>query len=108
MASTTERNKGIRVSAENQNSLVVHGLNYNIHATVDGFLALPCNHLPVEQYEYYGLSYASITGLLSIVGCEDNMHLQIGENSTELNRMETYFWESENFSGTRVVSNKPL
>ena len=43
-----------------------------------------------------------------IVGCEDNTHLQIGENSTELNRMETYFWESDAFVGTRVVSNKPL
>ena len=109
VASTTERNKGIRVTAENQNSLVVHGLN-SASGTSDGFLALPCNHLPVEQYEYYGLSYA-ITGWLSyfvIVACEDNTHLQIGENSTELNRMETYFWESENFSGTRVVSNKPL
>ena len=47
VASTTERNKGIRVAAENQNSLVVHGLNY-INGTADGFLALPCYHLPVE------------------------------------------------------------
>ena len=36
VASTTERNKGIRVTAENQNSLVVHGLNY-INGTSDGF-----------------------------------------------------------------------
>ena len=110
VASTTERVKGIRVTAENQNSLVVHGLN-SASGTSDGFLAFPCNHLPVEQYEYYGLSYASITNMLSyfvIVACEDNTQLQIGENSTELNRMETYFWESESFSGTRVVSNKPL
>ena len=109
VASTTERNKGIRVTAENQNSLVVHGLNY-INGTADGFLALPCYHLPVEPYEYYGAGIHDTSRLsyFVIVSCEDNTHLHIGENSTELNRMETYFWESDTFVGTRVVSNKPL
>ena len=52
--SSSERNKGISVTAEGQSNIVVYGLNYE-NGTSDAYLALPCDRLPVEQYEYYGL-----------------------------------------------------
>ena len=56
--SSTERDKGIRVRADGQSSIVVYGLNYDMF-TSDAFLALPCDRLPVDQYEYYGVSYSA-------------------------------------------------
>ena len=109
--SNTEWDKGIRVVAETQSSIVVNGLNYELGAA-DAFLALPCDQLPVEEYEYYGLSYYTdaFLGLshFVIVGCENNTVLQIGSDIIVLNEMETYLWESSNVTGTRVTSNKPL
>jgi hypothetical protein len=108
--SANERNKGIRVTAETQSGIVVNGLNYRTGST-DAFLALPCDRLPVEEYEYYGLAYASSVNSLShfvIVGCENNTVLQIGSEIVNFNKMETFFWESDNFTGTRVTSNRPL
>ena len=71
--SSSERDKGIRVTAEGQSSIVVYGLNYEIF-TSDAFLSLPCDRLPVDHYEYYGVSYSGgghgLSHLL-IVGCED-------------------------------------
>ncbi|CAI8024887.1 IgGFc-binding protein, partial [Geodia barretti] len=106
--SANESNKGIRVTAETQSGIVVNGLNYGT-GTTDAFLALPCDWLPVEEYEYYGLAYASHSlSHFVIVGCENNTVLQIGSEIVELNKMETYFWESHSFTGTRVTSNRPL
>ena len=108
--SANESNKGIRVTAETQSGIVVNGLNHRTYTT-DAFLALPCDRLPVEEYEYYGLAYASDISLLShfvIVGCENNTVLQIGSEIVDLNKMETYFWESDSFTGTRFTSNRPL
>lgn len=109
--SSEERDKGILVTAEDQSNIVVYGLNY-AEVTSDAYLALPCDRLPVDQYEYYGVSYSSGSHGLShflIVGCEDNTIFQIGSGMTiELNRMETYLWESESLTGTRLLSNKPL
>ena len=108
--SANERNKGIRVTAETQSGIVVNGLNYRTRST-DAFLALPCDRLPVEEYEYYGLAYAYSVYNFShfvIVGCENNTVLQIGSDMVQLNKMETYLWESNSFTGTRVTSNRPL
>ena len=109
--SNIERDKGIRVIAETQTSIVVNGLNYDTY-TADAFLALPCDQLPIQEYEYYGLSYFSNANLglshFVIVGCENNTVLQIGSDIIELNEMETYLWESSSVTGTRVTSNKPL
>ena len=83
--------------------------------TSDVFLALPCDHLPVEQYEYYAISYTD-GGLYSfcprpypnIVGCEDNTVVQIGSAVVNLNRMKTYFFEDTNdVTGTKIASNNP-
>ena len=108
--SSSERDKGIRVTAEGQSSIVVFGLNYEIF-TSDAFLSLPCDRLPVDHYEYYGVSYSGgghgLSHLL-IVGCEDGTVLEIGSEVVQLNEMETYFWESDFVTGTRIVSDKPL
>ena len=109
--SNTEWDKGIRVVAETQSSIVVNGLNY-ASGTADAFLALPCDQLPIEEYVYYGLTYYSNANLglshFVIVGCENNTVLQIGSDSIELNEMETYLWEGNNITGTRITSNRPL
>ena len=110
--SSTDRDNGLQVSAGNS-KIVVYGLSYDTF-TSDAFLALPCDRLPVESYEYYGISYAdgfssSYTSHILIVGCEDNTLIQIGSDVTELNRMETFLWESTNdITGSKVVSNRPI
>ena len=109
--SSSERNKGIGVTAEGQSNIVVYGLNYDMF-TSDAYLALPCDRLPVEQYEYYGISYNSGSFGLShilIVGCEDDTVVQVDSQSIPLNRMETYLIESiTDITGTKLLSNKPL
>ena len=109
--STTERNKRISVTAEGQSNIVVYGLNYN-PTTSDAYLALPCDQLPVEQYEYYGISYLDSSSRLSqilIVGCEDDTLVQVGSQSISLNRLETHLFESNtDITGTRLLSNRPL
>ena len=106
VVSSSERDKGIRVSAGDKR-IVVYGLNYH-EDTSDGFLALPCDRLPVEQYEYYAISYNSGAHIL-IVSCEDNTVVQIGSAVVNLNRMQTYYFEDTNdVTGTKVVSNNPI
>ena len=106
--SSLERDKGLRVTAEDSN-IVVYGLNYDTF-TSDAFLALPCDRLPVETYEYYGLTYlGSGISQIVIVGCEDGSTVQIGSETIELNRMETHLLESSTeLSGTKIISNRPL
>ena len=108
----TERDKGIRVTANS--SIFVYGMNFKTVST-DAFLALPCAHLPVENYEYFGVSYYGIESdnalnHFVIVGSEDNTSVQIGSNpELTLHTMETYLWEdTDSFTGTRIISNKPL
>ena len=109
VTSITERDKGIRITAENQSQIMVYGLNYETF-TSDGFLALPCYHLPQNEYEYYALSYSDrvTRGHILIVSCEDNTFFEIDSNIIQLNKMHTYLWESRCVSGTRIVSNRPL
>ena len=102
--SSEERDKGIRVTAENQSQIIIYGLNFE-RFTSDGFLALPCYQLPMNEYEYYAISYGH--GYILVVGCEDDTLVQIGSIQTVLDEMETYFWESD-VTGTRIISNKPL
>ena len=111
VVSSSERDKGIRVSAGDKR-IVVYGLNYH-EFTSDAFLALPCDRLPVKQYEYYAISYTDgasdrLSHIL-IVSCEDNTMVQIGSAVVHLNRMQTFFFEDMNdITGTKVVSNRPI
>ena len=106
--SSFERDKGLRVAAKGSN-IVVYGLNYHMY-TSDAFLALPCDRLHVETYEYYGLTYfGSGISQIVIVSCEDGSLIQIGSEIIELDRMETYLLEnSTELTGTRIISNRPL
>ena len=111
LLSSSERDKGIRVTAANQSNIVVYGVNYRYH-TSDGFLALPCQRLPVAYYEYFGLSYtktrSTYYNYLLFVACEDNTWVRVGSDIIRLNSMETYFWQSRLVTGKRVISNKPV
>ena len=107
--SSIDRRKGIHVSAGDK-AVVVYGLNYD-EFTSDAFLALPCSRLTVDQYEYYGMTYdnTSEESQLLFVGCEDNTTISIASTTITLNQMETYLYETSNDNtGTRIVSNKPL
>ena len=108
--SSTERNKGIHVSAGGK-QISVHGLNYR-QFTSDAFLALPCSQLAVDQYEYYAISYhgfGQYSSQLLLVGCEDNTTINSTSTIITLNQMETYLYEmSSDITGTRIVSDKPI
>ena len=108
----SERDKGIYVKAEGDKKIVVYGLNYQ-RFTTDAFLALPCNRLPIEEYEYYAVTYS--TGSLAqqsailIVACEDNTIVNIEQSTTiTLNRLQTYLVRSPNDLTGRTTANKPV
>ena len=117
----SERNKGIRVKAEEGKLVVVYGLNA-IPFSSDAFLALPCDRLQVEEYEYYGIAYndpVSFTahGYINaflLVGCEDDTTVTLSNTplptTITLNRQETYLIENgpTDLTGTRAISNKPI
>ena len=113
VTSTDDREKGIRVKAEENKNLVVYGLSYQ-DFTSDAFLALPCQTLPVNEYEYYAVTYTPLTpyGLRSfilVVACEDNTIITTPDISFTLNRQQTYQIESTaDLTGTRVTASKPV
>ena len=107
--SITERNKGIRVKAEEEKRIVVYGLNF-CGTSSDSFVALPCDQLPVLVYEYYAVSYGSGSSAL-LVGCSDDTTVTTPSSTLTLNQLETYLIQSsggEDITGTRIVSNKPI
>ena len=109
----SDRNKGIRVKAEGDKKIVVYGLNYR-QFTSDAFVALPCDQLPVMEYEYYGLTYQGVASLglettILLVGCEDDTTVTIPTGTITLGRQDTYLVASlDDLTGTRIVSNKPI
>ena len=112
--SISERNKGIRVRAEEGRRIVVYGLSFHPGSS-DAFLALPCNRLPVSEYEYYVISFLPLTqfsypSTYLLVGCEDDTTITTPSSTLTLNQMETYAMESlsNDLTGTRIVSDKPL
>ena len=107
----TEQNKGIRIKAEGDNKLSVYGYNTYI-ATSDAFLALPCNSLALNEYEYYGITYPDRRALFSsdilIVGCENNTVVTTPSSTIVLNQFETYMFTTSDSTGMRVTSTKPV
>ena len=109
----SERDKGIYVKAEGDKKIVVYGLNYQ-RFTTDAFLALPCNHLPIEEYEYYAVTYSTGNSAqqsaILIVACEDNTVVNTEQSTTiTLNRLQTYLVRSPNdLTGRRITANKPV
>ena len=108
--SSAQRQKGIHVKAEENKTIAVFGMNH-AYDTTDAYLALPCNHLPVKQYEYYAASYdsddTSNKYFVLLVGCENSTTVTTAESSFTLNRLETHLMYSSN-TGTRVVTDKPV
>ena len=105
--------KGIRVQAHNHSSISVYGRNYR-GLSSDAFLALPCHHLPLDHYEYFGVSFYSNlpeeTSFIVIVGSLDDTIVQIGSYGPfSLNRMQTFLWErNASVAGLRINSSKPI
>ena len=109
VTSTAERNKGIHVKAEGERKIVVYGLSYSLHST-DAYLALPCNSLAVDEYQYYGMTYPSPNwpSHILLVGCEDNTVVTTPSTTFTLNRLETYLLPSSNSTGMRITSTNPV
>ena len=107
--STSQRRKGIHVKAEANKTIAVFGMNEDV------YLALPCNHLPVMQYEYYAVNYDRPQGatpsdckpFVLLVGCEDSTTITTAVFKFTLNRLETRLM-IDAITGTRVVTDKPI
>ena len=107
--SSSQRQKGIHVKAEENKTIAVFGLNYDGDSS-DAYLALPCNHLPVQQYEYYAVTYSAYryyTPFALLVGCEDSTTITTVPFQFTLNRLETYLM-SDITTGARIVTDKPI
>ncbi len=108
VTSSTQRNKGIRVRAQGNRKIIVYGISYQ-EFTTDAFLALPCTSLPVNAYNYYGITYTSRSfSDILLVGCEDNTVVTTSSGSFTLNQQETYLITRRDVTGYRVTSTKPL
>ena len=107
----SDRYKGIHVKAEGESKIVVYGISY-AQFTTDAFLALPCNNLPVDEYEYYGITYplspSSLTSDILIVGCEENTLVTTPNNSFTVNKLETHLISSADSTGLRIIATKPI
>ncbi len=65
------------------------------------------------NYEYYGISYDTISSyypsVILLVACENETVVKFASSIITLNSMETYQIESDNdLTGTRITSSKPL
>lgn len=108
--STSQRQKGIHLKVEGNKTVAVFGMNHGDLST-DAYLALPCNRLPVVEYEYfaatYDLSYQSYKPFVLLVGCENSTTITTAVSKFTLNRLETYLMIDAK-TGTRVVTDKPI
>ena len=130
-----DRNRGIKVKAEQSTHISLYALNEELHS-VDGFTALPCSHLPsVSSYVYYAVSVPPSTVSMTtadsaflIVACSDNTtvtitptqdieHPYIQDQSVtagttftvQLSKRETlYIQDREDLTGSKVESSKPI
>ena len=112
VSSVSERDKGIRVKAEGNKKIVVYGFNYK-YGTTDAFLALPCDHLTIDEYEYYVVTYQGVPDQLPatilLVGCEDDTTITVPSTTITLNKQETYLVESfSDLTGTRIAADNPV
>ena len=128
--------QGIHILADNGNKFNVFGSNTEIFS-IDGFLALPCQQLPVEQYTYYAVSFPPATGgftlidsnsAILIVSCNNNTQVTFtptqtvtdphnsastisAGNNTKVTLEEAqplYIQGMGDLTGTSVVSDQPI
>ena len=111
VSDTTQRDKGIHVKADGEGKNVVYGFSYHSKSS-DGFLALPCNNLGLDEYEYYGMTYPreKYESQILIIGCEDNTQITVQSSSQKfiLNQFETYLTSKSDTTGLRIASTKPI
>ena len=133
--SVSDRNKGLKIKAEQSKQILVFALNEELHS-VEGFTALPCTHLPsVSVYEYYAVSVPPSTTRQStadsaflIVACSNDTTVSVtpvqtvdhpsipgsrvsgGDTFTvTLQERETFYVQSrQDLSGSRVQSTAPI
>ena len=110
--SSRERNKGIYVKAEGDKKIVVYGMNYHMFTT-DVFLALPCNYLPIDEYEYYAVTYHPPTSRVQqsalLKYCCMLRHNTGQSTFITLNLLQTYLIRSATeLTGMRITANKPI
>ena len=127
-----DRNKGVRILAEEGRRVSVYGNNAQLFS-VASFHAIPCTPpLPVDTYEFYAVSVPAgnmtNNSAFLVVACEDNtvvtftptqvvsdpgnreLFIQAGETgSITLNQRETLYISSEDdLTGSRVVADKQI
>ena len=73
---------------------------------------MPCSRLPIDEYEYYAVTYPSRRWpiYILIVACEDNTIVTTGASaSVTLNQQQTYQISSANdLTGIRITTTKPV
>ena len=136
LRNTTDRLKGIIITAENEKQIFVYGAQDTVYAT-DSLLALPPHNLGAESYTYIAAmihtldnstfydNYVDIHSLIGIVSAErdtlltitPNQDVIIGTESVEagesvlvtLHRAETLLIPCVgDLTGTKVTSNRPI
>ena len=133
----TDRDKGIRIWAQQDKLVSVHTLDEEIYS-VEGYTALPCTALlnDTDFYEYYAVSVPETSTLSDvttssaflIVACDDNTTVTLSPTQTivdpqdsslsissdenkelDLNEGETVYIRSvKDLTGSHIVSDKPL
>ena len=109
---STQREKGIKITTENDKQVNVFGQSYR-NKSSGIFSSLPCLYQDIKEYEYYAVTSKDSTGeesaWLLLVGCENATSIKIDTDTLLLNEMETYlFSKHSDLTGMRVVSNKPI
>ena len=136
LRNTTDRSKGIIITAENEKQIFVYGAQ-DIYTAADSFLALPCRDLGAPSYTYIaamfhsgsvlslGNGLADIHSLVGIVSVENDtlltitptQNVTIGTDFVEagnsidvtLHRAETLLIAFVgDLTGTKVASNRPI
>ena len=128
--------QGIHILAPDSSKLTVFGSNEEF-ISVDGFLALPCPQLPVQQYDYYAISVPPTTSgvplimsdsAILIVSCNNDTRvtftptqtitdpqnsdstISAGTNTivTLAEAQPLYIQGRSDLTGTHIVSNQPI
>ena len=136
VTNSSQRNKGIRIKAENEKTISVYGSNHEISSS-DFFTALPCIDYPATlrngrkpRHRYYILSGSSTTAPTAnsqflIISCRANTQIRLTPTQSietpggltnanqrttfTLGHMETYLAQSrQDLTGTFVESDYPI
>ena len=127
--------QGIHILAADNNEITVIGSNEEF-LSADGFLALPCPRLPVQQYEYYAVSVPTTEAVdlitaesaFLIVSCSNGTQVTFTPTQTVTNPMDStstvpagnsttvtlaetqplYIQSGGDLTGSRIVSSQPI